>query len=151
MSKVALPKWCSIVRTQPAIYERDVFTADVLVSPHHVANLVRPHLERLEVENFLAISLDAQHRPIGVTKVTSGILNSSLVHPRETYRVAVAMGAAAIIVAHNHPSGDPTPSVDDRAVTDQLVAAGKILDIPCFDHIIIAGDRHVSFAEAGFL
>jgi DNA repair protein RadC len=61
------------------------------------------------------------------------------------------MGAAAIIVAHNHPSGDPTPSADDRAVTEQLAAAGRILDIPVHDHIIIAGSRYTSFAEAGLL
>lgn len=117
MAKVALPKWCSIVRSNPALYEREVWAAaGRLNSPADVVRFVRPTLERSEVELFLCIPLNSQHVALGAVKVTSGIANSSLVHPRETYRVAVAMGASAIIVAHNHPSGDPTPSMDDRAV-----------------------------------
>lgn len=150
-SNVRLPKWCSIVRSNPAAYERDVFAMDRVVSSSVAVELVAPRLKRSEVELFVALSLDSQHRPIGLTVVTSGILNSSLVSPRETFRVAVALGAAAIIVAHNHPSGDPTPSTDDRNVTDQLVAAGGILDIPVLDHIIIGGDRFTSFAQTGLL
>ncbi len=78
-------------------------------------------------------------------------LNSSLVHPREVFREAIAERAAAIILVHNHPSGDPTPSADDRNVTDQLVAAGRLLDIPVHDHVIIGRGRYTSFAEAGLL
>jgi DNA repair protein RadC len=133
------------------MYEREVFANGGCRSPREAVELVRPHLERQEVEQFVVVLLNSQHVVIGVTKVTSGILNSSLVHPREVFRVAIAMGAAAIICAHNHPSGDPTPSTDDRAVTEQLVAAGRILDIPVHDHIIIAGSRYTSFAEAGLL
>ena len=66
-------------------------------------------------------------------------------------RCAILAGAAGIIVVHNHPSGDPTPSVDDRAVTRQLADAGRLIDVPVYDHLIIAGDRYVSFAEAGLL
>src|SRR6059036_3225856 len=80
-----------------------------------------------------------------------GILNSSLVHPREVFRAAIAEAAAGIIVVHNHPSGDPTPSADDRAVTRQLVDAGRLLDLPVYGHVIVGGDRYVSFAEAGLL
>jgi DNA repair protein RadC len=83
--------------------------------------------------------------------VTRGILNSSLVHPREVFRLAIAFGAAGIIVAHNHPSGDPTPSADDRAITRQLVDAGRLLDIPVYDHLVLGAERYVSFAEAGLL
>jgi DNA repair protein RadC len=87
----------------------------------------------------------------GQISITSGILNSSLVHPREVFRAATVAGAAALIMCHNHPAGDPTPSANDRAVTDQLVAAGRLLDIPVHDHIIVAGMRSVSFAEAGLI
>jgi len=73
------------------------------------------------------------------------------VHPREVFRLAIAEGAAGIIVAHNHPSGDPTPSADDRAVTRQLVTRGGCSTFPVYDHVIIAGGRFVSFAEAGLL
>jgi DNA repair protein RadC len=83
--------------------------------------------------------------------ITRGILNSSLVHPREVFRPAIAEAAAGIIVVHNHPSGDPTPSPQDREVTRQLVSAGQLLDLPVYDHIIVAGDRWVSFAQAGLL
>ena len=88
---------------------------------------------------------------LGDRLITRGILNSSLVHPREVFRAAIAEAAAGIIVVHNHPSGDPTPSADDRAVTRQLVEAGRLLDLPVYDHVIVGGDRYVSFAEAGLL
>ncbi len=84
--------------------------------------------------------------------MTRGILNSSLVHPREVFRLAIIHGAAGLIVAHNHPSGDPAPSADDKAVTAQLVEAGRLLDIPIYDHVIIGDDgRFFSFAEAGLI
>src|SRR5687767_14631338 len=98
-----------------------------------------------------AAVLDAQHRLERDITVTRGILNSSLVHPREVFREAIAERAAAIILVHNHPSGDPSPSADDRNVTDQLVAAGRLLDIPVHDHVIIGRGRYTSFAEAGLL
>src|SRR3989442_1556272 len=80
-----------------------------------------------------------------------GIVNSSLIHPREVFRSAILAGAAGIIVAHNHPSGDPTPSADDRSVTRQMVEAGRLLDLPVYDHVILGGDTYMSFAEAGLL
>ncbi len=83
--------------------------------------------------------------------ITRGLLNSSLVHPREVFRAAIAEAAAGIVVVHNHPSGDPTPSPEDVAVTRQLVAAGRLLDLPVYDHIVIAGDTFVSLAAAGML
>jgi DNA repair protein RadC len=83
--------------------------------------------------------------------VTRGTLTSSLVHPREVFRAAILAGAAGIILVHNHPSGDPTPSADDRAVTRQMVDAGRLLGVPVYDHVILAGERYVSFAEASLL
>ncbi len=95
------------------------------------------------------VSLRSQSELRAIEELTRGILNSSLVHLREVYRTAILAGPAGIILVHNHPSGDPTPSADDRAVTRQLVDAGRLLDVPCYDHVIIAGDRYASFAEAG--
>jgi DNA repair protein RadC len=120
-------------------------------SPRDVHVAYAPRLEDLPVEEFHVAVLDAQHRLERDITVTRGILNSSLVHPREVFREAIAERAAAIILVHNHPSGDPTPSPDDRLVTDQLVAAGRLLDIPVHDHVIIGRGRYVSFAEAGLL
>jgi DNA repair protein RadC len=120
-------------------------------SPRDVHVAYAPRLEDLPVEEFHVAVLDAQHRLERDITVTRGILNSSLVHPREVFREAIAERAAAIILVHNHPSGDPTPSPDDRLVTDQLVAAGRLLDIPVHDHVIIGRGRYVSFAETGLL
>lgn len=104
-----------------------------------------------EVELFVVLMLDSQSRVRGIAKVSSGLVNCALVHPREVFRYAIAFGAVGIIIAHNHPTGDPTPSAEDRAVTRQLVEAGRIIDIPVYDHIIVAGDRFTSFANAGLL
>jgi len=120
-------------------------------SPRDVAAAFAPRLEDLPVEEFHVAILDAQHRLERDVTVTRGLLNSSLVHPREVFREAIAERAAAIILVHNHPSGDPTPSADDRLVTEQLVAAGRVLDIPVHDHVIVGRGRYSSFAEAGLL
>jgi DNA repair protein RadC len=120
-------------------------------SPRDVYAAFAGRLQDLPVEEFHVAVLDSQHRLERDILVTRGILNSSLVHPREVFREAIAERAAAIILVHNHPSGDPTPSPDDRAVTEQMVAAGRLLDIPVHDHVIVGRGRYTSFAEAGLL
>jgi len=122
-----------------------------LRSPRDVWIAYAPQIEDLPVEEFHVAVLDAQHRLDRDILVTRGILNSSLVHPREVFREAIAERAAAIVLVHNHPSGDPTPSADDRSITAQLVAAGRLLDIPVADHVIIGRGRYLSFSEAGML
>lgn len=119
--------------------------------PEDVVRLFEGRLRDLAVEEFHLLALDSQSQVLREVLVTRGLLNSSLVHPREVFRPAIAEAAAGIIVVHNHPSGDPTPSAEDRAVTRQLAAAGRLLDLPLYDHVIIAGDRFVSFAAAGLL
>jgi DNA repair protein RadC len=119
--------------------------------PEDVVGLFGSRLRDLTVEEFHLLALDSQSQVMREVLVTRGLLNSSLVHPREVFRPAIAEAAAGIIVVHNHPSGDPTPSAEDRAVTRQLVAAGELLDLPLYDHVIIAGDRFVSFAASGLL
>ena len=99
-------------------------------SPQDVYRSSRRGCEDLPVEEFHVAVLDSQHRLQRDMLVTRGILNASLVHPREVFREAIAERAAAIILVHNHPSGDPTPSADDRMVTDQLVAAGELARHP---------------------
>lgn len=119
--------------------------------PDDVARLFGARLRDLAFEEFHLLALDSQSQVLRDVLVTRGLLNSSLVHPREVFRPAIAEAAAGIIVVHNHPSGDPTPSAEDRAVTRQLVAAGQLLDLPLYDHVIVAGDRFVSFAAEGLL
>jgi DNA repair protein RadC len=119
--------------------------------PADVHRYYAPRLRDLAVEEFHVLALGSQSQVLADLLITRGILNSSLVHPREVFRAAIAEAAAGIIVVHNHPSGDPTPSADDRAVTRQLVDAGRLLDVPVYDHVIVGGARYVSFAEAGLL
>lgn len=120
-------------------------------SPADIHRWCAPSLRDLVVEEFHLLTLDTQNRITRDLLITRGILNSSLVHPREVFRAAIAEAAAAVIVVHNHPSGSPVPSADDRGVTRQLVEAGRLLDIPVYDHLIVAGDHYFSFAEAGLL
>lgn len=107
-------------------------------------------LDKRDAEEFLVVNLDTQHRPIRIVRVTRGTLNASLVHPREVFRAAIADCAAAIILAHNHPSGDPTPSQDDIATTSRLKQAGDIIGIRVLDHIVV-GEYCISLAERGSL
>ena len=119
--------------------------------PEDVARLFQARLRDLQVEEFHMLALDSQSQVLRDVLITRGLLNSSLVHPREVFRAAIAEAAAGIIVVHNHPSGDPTPSAEDRAVTRQLAEAGRLLDLPLYDHIIIAGDRFASLASLGLI
>jgi DNA repair protein RadC len=120
-------------------------------SPADIHRWCAAELRDLMVEEFHVLTLDTQNRITRDILITRGILNSSLVHPREVFRSAIAEAAAAVIVVHNHPSGNPSPSTDDRAVTRQLVDAGRLMDVPVYDHVIVAGDQYFSFAEAGLL
>jgi DNA repair protein RadC len=120
-------------------------------NPADIQRLLIERVRVLDQEVFYVVALDSQSQVRAVHEVTRGTLNSSLVHPREVFRAAILAGAAGIIIAHNHPSGDPTPSADDRAVTRQIVDAGRLLDVPRYDHVILGGERYVSFAEAGLL
>lgn len=119
--------------------------------PSDIFRWCGPRMRDLAVEEFHVLTLDALNRITRDLLITRGILNSSLVHPREVFRAAIAESAAGIVVVHNHPSGNPMPSADDRAVTSQLVEAGRILDVPVCDHLIVGGDRYFSFTEAGIL
>jgi DNA repair protein RadC len=100
-------------------------------------------------EEFHIVTLDTKHKPIRTHQITVGTLDASLVHPREVFRAAINDSASAILLVHNHPSGDPTPSREDRQVTDQLTEAGKLLGISVLDHIIVAKSHTLSIREHG--
>jgi len=120
-------------------------------APQDVLRCAGQRLRDPELEEFHVPALNSQSEVVRDVLVSRGLLNSSLVHPREVFRTAIAEAAAGVILLHNHPSGDPTPSAEDRAVTRQLVAAGQLLDLPVYDHVIVAGDRFVSFATEAML
>lgn len=126
-------------------------------SPFKDAIAVHQDMERRGIatadrENFCVYLLDVKNRPVGFETVSIGILNASVVHPREIFKAAIVANAAAILLAHNHPSGDPTPSAEDDGVTRSLVDAGKLLRINVVDHVITGpAGKFYSYQEAGKL
>ena len=121
----------------------------VVRSPADVAQLMIAEMAHLEQEHFRALYLDTRNRLLGVETVYVGSLNASHIRVSEVFREAVKRNCAAIIVVHNHPSGDPTPSPEDVEVTRHLAAAGSLLDIEVLDHLIIGQQRFVSLRERG--
>ena len=122
-------------------------------SPERVFRFMKPYARREETEVLWILALDAQrgvirNRPLTVSR---GIVCAAFAHPREVFRLAIHVNACSVIVVHNHPSGDPTPSEDDKAITRQLAAAGNVLDLPLTDHVIVGCRQYVSFRECGLL
>jgi DNA repair protein RadC len=117
--------------------------------PRDVAHFLAPILEPEAVEVFGAICLTTRHHPIAWHELSRGTLDATLVHPREVFKVALLANAAALVLAHNHPSGDPSPSPDDIALTQRLVSAGELLGVAVLDHVIVGYDgTYFSFMEA---
>jgi DNA repair protein RadC len=122
-----------------------------ITSAEQCAKMLIPRLRGERVESFRALLLNAANQIIREVVITQGILNASLVHPREVFRLAITESAASMIVVHNHPSGNPAPSQQDIAITKQLCGAGVIMDIAVIDHIIIAGETYSSLKELGLM
>jgi DNA repair protein RadC len=120
-------------------------------SPTVVKDYLQAKLAGFEHEVFAVIFLDTQHRLIAYTEMFRGTIDSASVHPREVVKEALRVNAAAAILSHNHPSGNPEPSSADRALTRQLKAALALVDVRTLDHIVVAGQRTTSFAERGLL
>ena len=118
-------------------------------SPADAANLLMLEMSMLEQEHLRVILLDTRNRILAIDTVYKGSLNSSVVRVGELFRGAIRRNAAAVIIAHNHPSGDPAPSPEDVTVTRQVVEAGKLLDVEVLDHIVIGRGRFVSLKERG--
>lgn len=126
-------------------------TARRISGPRDVSRRLAPLLRDRKQEEFWALYLDTQNRVISERRVTVGLLNASLVHPREVFAPALRRSAASVVVAHNHPSGDPEPSEEDVAVTRQLGASGALLGIPLRDHVVLGADDYVSLRKRGCL
>lgn len=120
-------------------------------SSHEVARRYIPQLRSLKKEVFKVLLLNTKNELIRDVTVSEGSLNASLVHPREVFNPAIRDSAAAVLFIHNHPSGDPTPSREDRELTQRLREAGDLIGIRVLDHIIIGDGCHMSFADAGYL
>ena len=120
-----------------------------VTSPDVAASLVAPELSGRDREACLALLLDTRHRLLHVVTVSVGSIDHTFMSPREVFRDALLGNAAAVVVAHNHPSGDAEPSRDDVAVTGRLVRAGELLGVPLLDHLVIGGSRWTSLARRG--
>lgn len=123
----------------------------MLSSPRAVWRHLSLELRDRERERFMALCLNTRNELVREVVVSVGSLNASIVHPREVFKPALACAAAGLVVVHNHPSGDPAPSREDREVTRAIGEAGRILDIPLHDHVIIGADSYFSFKDAGLL
>lgn len=133
-----------VVRSRSGIVHDGILTA---------ADIVRAvgFLKSKKREHLIALYLDARHRALDVYTVSIGTLTESLVHPREVFAPALSYHAVSVALAHNHPSGDPEPSIDDMAMTKKLVKAGELLGVALIDHVIIGKDRFVSLKERGVI
>ncbi len=158
VGKVKALQLVTIVEFCRRIRDRSPAAQPLLDRPDVVFEFMRHKAENLDVEKFWVLSLNSKNRLAKLSEVTSGTANNSLVHPREVYREAIRSGAAAIICAHNHPSGDPLPSASDIKVTRQLREAAATVSIKLIDHVIIGaphndprGEGYYSFQESGML
>ncbi|EGO64412.1 RadC family protein [Acetonema longum] len=123
----------------------------VIRHPGDAADLLMPRLRYETKEHFIAILLSTKNHVLATPTVSIGSLNASVAHPRELFREVINYAAAAVIVAHNHPSGDPSPSKEDIALTRKLVEIGQLIEIPVLDHVIIGDGKYVSMKEKGII
>jgi DNA repair protein RadC len=130
---------------------RDMVERPRFLSPRQMAGHLLPEYGSCAVEQSGIVMLDSKHRVIRIKLLSVGSLDSTVVHPREVFREAAAANAAAIILFHNHPSGDPTPSPDDVVLTVRMVSAGDIMGIDVVDHLILADQTYFSMMESGHI
>jgi DNA repair protein RadC len=120
-------------------------------NPEAVCKVISSSIKEKAKEHFKLILLNSRNKKIGISTISIGTLTTSLVHPREVFKEALAHSAASVILAHNHPSGDPEPSEDDLKITKKLVESGKILGVEVIDHIIVGKNSFYSFREKGLI
>ena len=133
------------------VRDSEELDAHLIRSARDVWSLLRHEIEVWDRERFLTLLLDGRHRTIGLEEVSVGTATASLVHPREIFKALVLANATAFILVHNHPSGTPDPSAEDREVTKRIKAASELMGIRLLDHIVIGCEGFYSFAEAGEL
>ncbi len=147
-------KACQIAAVFEIARRLETFTEDdrqKINSPEDVYRRLYPYMRESKRETFIEITLDTQNHIIREDTISIGSLNANIVHPREVFKNALIRSAAHIIVAHNHPSGNPAPSREDIEITKKLVESGKIMGIDVLDHVIIGDCRHFSMKEAGHI
>lgn len=141
----------SVVRLQLVRERAITFWTRIVTKPEVAAELLARYLDGADREHFVVLCLDTKKQVTRINTVSIGTVDGTLVHPREVFKSAIEANSSAVILAHNHPTGIPTPSAEDHAVTQRLVKAGQILGVEVLDHIIIGDGRHVSFREMGLM
>jgi len=150
LAKAAQIKACFELGKREDLEPPDLVPFDIK-NPEAVVKAIRASVQDKAKEHFKLILLNSRNRVIGISTISIGTLTTSLVHPREVFKEAIMHSAASVVLAHNHPSGDPDPSEDDLKITKKLVESGKILGIEVIDHIIIGKIAHYSFREKGLI
>lgn len=135
-----------IVKESSLLYQKRTIR-----SPHDAYELIRDFVADADREHFMVVCLDTKNRPTSINMCHVGGLNASLAHPREVLKTAVLSNAASVLLAHNHPSGDPTPSPEDIEVTRRIAQAGEIMGIEVLDHLIVGDGEFVSLKEKGHM
>nr|WP_274377130.1 DNA repair protein RadC [Desulfofalx alkaliphila] len=126
-------------------------SSTIINSPDDAAALVMDEMHHLDREHFCAILLNTKNHVLAVETISVGTLSSSLVHPREVFKIAIKKSAAGMILLHNHPSGDPSPSKEDIAITKRIMESGEILGVSVLDHLIIGDGKFASLKEKGLM
>ncbi|MEO7928115.1 MAG: DNA repair protein RadC [Gallionella sp.] len=143
---------CAVARELvKRLLHEDLQRGDALNSPGAVRDYLKLMMNGLEHEVFMVIFMDTKHRVISIEEMFRGTLNQTSVYPREVVKRALALNCAALIFAHNHPSGSPEPSQSDQLLTDALKQALSLVDVRVLDHFIVAGNQTLSFAERGLI
>ena len=123
----------------------------MVTCPQNAYDLLHEYLGDVDREHYVVLLMDTRNQVIGIHTASIGSLNAAIVHPRETYKAAILANASAVILGHNHPSGDPSPSKEDLALSMRMKEVGELLGIPVMDHIIIGDGSFVSLKERGLL
>ena len=122
-----------------------------LTAPEVAADLLKSYLKDLDREHFVVVALDTRMKPLGIHTVSIGSVDAAIVHPREVFKFAILSNATTILLGHNHPSGDRTPSEDDISLTKRLVEAGKVLGIDITDHLVIGNGDYYSMKRQNLI
>lgn len=141
---------CGVCATRVAAVA-DISERPAVTSPEAAAELLAPPLAGADRERCVAALVDTKHRLLELTTVSVGSIDHTFMSPREVFRDALLANAAALVLAHNHPSGDPEPSRDDERVTRRLAQAGELVGVELLDHLVIGGERWVSLARRGLV
>jgi DNA repair protein RadC len=144
-------KRISTVTIQLIKEKSSLYQSNVVNSPSDAFVIVNQYLENVDREHFGILCLDTKNKVTAIHTVSIGSLNSSIVHPRELFKAAILANSNSIVLFHNHPSGDPTPSSEDITVTRRLTEAGTVMGIEVLNHVIVGDGRHISLKERGVI